>query len=103
MHVDDAAAACYFLMQEYEDPSIINIGTGKDDTIADLALLVKKITGFTGKLVFDESKPDGTPRKLLNTEKINGLGWQPVIGLEEGIRKTYADFSEHYGHYIKKS
>ena len=101
MHVDDLANACFFLMQEYEQPEIINIGSGKDNTIAELALLVKEITGFTGGLVFDKSKPDGTPRKLLDVEKINALGWKAAIELDEGIRTVYADFVERYEYYIK--
>lgn len=100
LHVDDMARACFFLMEGYEDPSIINIGWGKDDTIADIALLVKKITGFTGDIVFDETKPDGTPRKLLNVDKINVLGWEAEIPLEEGIRRTYEDFVERYEDYV---
>ena len=101
LHVDDLANACFFLMQEYEQPEIINIGLGKDNTIAELASLVKEITGFTGDLVFDKSKPDGTPRKLLDVEKINGLGWKAAIGLEEGIRRTYKDFAERYEYYTR--
>jgi GDP-L-fucose synthase len=100
LHVDDLAVACLFLMEEYEHPEIINIGSGTDNTIAEMAQLIKKITGYTGKLVFDESKPDGTPRKLLNVDKINALGWHAEIGLEEGIRSTYADFANRYEFYI---
>jgi GDP-L-fucose synthase len=100
LHVDDLAVACLFLMEEYEHPEIINIGSGTDNTIAEMAQLIKKITGYTGKLVFDESKPDGTPRKLLNVDKINALGWHAEIGLEEGIRSTYADFATRYEFYI---
>jgi GDP-L-fucose synthase len=100
LHVDDLAEACYFLMQEYEKPEIINIGSGKDHTIAEIALLIKKITGFSGKLVFDESKPDGTPRKLLNVDRLNAMGWQADIELEEGIRNTYEDFANRYQFYI---
>jgi GDP-L-fucose synthase len=100
LHVDDAAAACLFLMQEYEKPEIINIGSGTDKTITEIALLIKEISGFTGNLVFDDSKPDGTARKLLNTDKINALGWQAAIGLEEGIRSTCEDFANRYQFYI---
>lgn len=99
LHVDDLAAACFFLMQRYEDPAIINIGSGKDNTIAEMALLIKEITGFNGELVFDDSKPDGTPRKLLNVDKLTTLGWQATIGLEEGIRDTYVDFADRYKFY----
>lgn len=99
LHVDDLTTACFFLMQRYEDPAIINIGSGKDNTIAEMALLIKEITGFDGELVFDSSKPDGTPRKLLNVDKLTALGWQATIGLEEGIRDTYVDFADRYKFY----
>jgi GDP-L-fucose synthase len=102
MYVDDAANACYFLMQEYESPEIINIGTGKDTTISSLALLIKEITGYPGELIFDHTKPDGTPRKLLNIDKILALGWFPQFTLREGIKKTYADFVLQYDRYTKK-
>ena len=102
LHVDDAAEACYFLMQEYDEPEIINVGLGQDHTIADMALLIKKIIGFNGKLVFDHTKPDGTPRKLLNVDKINALGWHASIELEDGIAHTYKDFSEKYQTYISE-
>ncbi len=101
LYVDDMAAACLFLMQQYEDPSIINIGTGSDISIGNLAELIKDITGFNGALVFDESKPDGTLRKLLNVDKMNTLGWKAEIGLEEGIGRTYADFVERYEYYCR--
>ncbi|MBA2250513.1 MAG: GDP-L-fucose synthase [Chitinophagaceae bacterium] len=100
LHVDDAANACFFLMENYEHTEIINIGLGKDNTIAEIALLIKEITRFEGKLVFDESKPDGTPRKLLNVDKINALGWHSQIDLENGIRNTYTDFEERYDYYV---
>ncbi|MGG9972087.1 GDP-L-fucose synthase family protein [Ferruginibacter sp. SUN002] len=103
LYVDDAAKACLFLMDQYESPEIINIGWGKDNTIAELAELIKKITGFSGKLIFDHSKPDGTPRKLLNVDKINDLGWKASIDLEEGISTTYKDFSEKYDYYISRT
>jgi GDP-L-fucose synthase len=102
LHVDDAADACLFLMDAYDEPDIINVGIGKDNTISDMALMIGKITGFTGKLVFDHSKPDGTPRKLLNVDKINALGWHSSIGLEEGIKHTYEDFTEKYQYYTNK-
>ena len=101
LHVDDAAMACYFLMQKYESSEIINIGSGMDYTIREMALLIKKITGYQGSLLFDENKPDGTPRKLLDVEKINRLGWQSVIQLEEGLRGTYINFEKNYHKYIK--
>lgn len=102
LHVDDAADACLFLMEEYEEPEIINIGVGEDITIADIALLIKDIVGFEGKLVFDHSKPDGTPRKLLNVDKLHALGWRQSMGIEEGIKHTYEDFISNYERYVKK-
>ncbi|MEO6456609.1 MAG: GDP-L-fucose synthase [Ginsengibacter sp.] len=102
LHVDDAADACLFLMEEYEEPEIINIGVGKDNTIAEMALLIKYITNFNGKLVFDHSKPDGTPRKLLNVDKINALGWHSAIALEDGIRNSYENFVEKYQYYTQE-
>jgi len=89
LHVDDLADACLFLMLAYDSNEIINIGTGKDITIRELAEIVKGITGFQGKIVWDITKPDGTPRKLLDTSKIQALGWQPKITLAEGIKLTY--------------
>jgi len=103
LHVDDAADACLFLMQEYDEPEIINVGIGKDSTIAEIAMLIKKITGFNGKLVFDHAKPDGTPQKLLNVDKINALGWRHTHELEEGIRHSYDDFVENYDRYVDKN
>jgi GDP-L-fucose synthase len=95
LHADDAAAACYFLMQNYEGNEIVNVGLGKDHTITDLAILIKQVIGYNGELVFDRSKPDGTFRKLLSVDKINKLGWYASIGLEEGISSTYEDFCHH--------
>lgn len=89
LHVDDLAAACLFLLENYDNPGIINIGTGTDLTIRELAELICDVVGFEGELVFDSSKPDGTPRKLLDVSKINSLGWKPTIPLREGIGQTY--------------
>lgn len=89
LHVDDLASACYFLMENYNDPAIINIGTGKDISIAEMAVMIKNISGYQGNLVFDTSMPDGTYRKLLDVSKLAQLGWKPGISFEEGIRKTY--------------
>jgi GDP-L-fucose synthase len=100
LHVDDAAMACYYLMQRYESPEIVNIGAGDDHTIKEMALLLKKITGFNGQLIFDESKPDGTMRKLLDVSKLNALGWKCSIELEEGLRNTYENFKQNYLYYI---
>lgn len=91
LHVDDLAEACIFLMNTYNDKSIINVGTGTDISIKDLAVLIKDIVGFKGELIFDTSKPDGTPRKLLNVDKINSLGWKHRINLEEGIKLVYQE------------
>ncbi|MGA7616346.1 MAG: GDP-L-fucose synthase [Thermoanaerobaculia bacterium] len=90
LHVDDLAAACILLMDVYEQPQTINVGTGEDVTIAELAELMKGVTGFEGAIEYDPSKPDGTPRKLLDVSRIRALGWTPRVGLEEGLRETYA-------------
>jgi GDP-L-fucose synthase len=95
LHVDDLADAACFLMERYDSPAIINVGVGEDITIAALADLVKEIVAFEGTVEFDRSKPDGTPRKLLDTSKLKGLGWRPRIGLAEGIRSTYAWYLEN--------
>jgi GDP-L-fucose synthase len=92
LFADDLADACYFLMQNYHDKELINIGTGADLTIRELALLVKDVVDFTGNLVFDISKPDGTPRKLMDVSKLHGLGWNHKISLKEGIALAYADY-----------
>lgn len=89
LHVDDLADACFFLMQNYNGEWALNIGTGEDISIAELAELIKGISGFKGKLVFDSSKPDGTPRKLLDVSRIHSLGWKHRINLEEGIRSIW--------------
>jgi GDP-L-fucose synthase len=89
MHVDDAADACPFLMKNYNEPGLVNIGVGNDLTIKELAELIKKITGFEGSIVFDASKPDGTPRKLMDVSKLNALGWKATISLQEGIKNVY--------------
>lgn len=91
LHSDDLADACLFLMEHYNDPEIINIGVGKDISIGEMAEMIKGITGYDGKLVFDTSMPDGTFQKLLDVSKLNALGWQPKIGFEEGVRKTYQE------------
>lgn len=88
LFVDDLAEACVFLMHNYNDTEFVNIGTGLDVTIKELAETIKEIVGFSGNLVFDDSKPDGTPRKLLNVSKINNLGWKYKVDLKNGIEKT---------------
>ena len=96
LHADDLADACYFLMQRYNDPGFVNIGIGKDISIHDLALLIKKVIGYAGEIRQDTSKPDGTPRKLMDVGKLTALGWEARIPLEEGIRQAYADFVQAY-------
>lgn len=95
LHVDDMASATVFLMREYDDPGCINVGCGEDVTIADLAEAVQRAVGFEGRIEFDRSKPDGTPRKLLDVSKLTRLGWKPSISLEAGIRETYRWFLSH--------
>ena len=95
LHVDDLADACMFLLQEYDDPEIVNIGVGDDLTIGGLADMVRDVVGFEGEIVYDASKPDGTPRKLVDTSKINSLGWQATTGLREGIENTYRWFLDN--------
>jgi GDP-L-fucose synthase len=92
LHADDLASACIFLLENYDDEIAVNVGTGKDLSIKDLAELIKEIVGFDGAIEWDSSKPDGTPRKLLDVSRITALGWSPSIGLEEGIRSTYEWF-----------
>jgi GDP-L-fucose synthase len=89
LHVDDLAAAACFLMENYNSPDLLNVGVGEDLTIADLASLVARIVGYTGLIVFDSSRPDGTPRKLLDVSRIHALGWQARIPLDQGIASTY--------------
>lgn len=89
LHVDDLAEACFFLMQNYNEPQFINAGSGSDVTIGELAEMIKNITGYQGALIFNPEKPDGTPRKLLDSSRINKLGWKPQISLTEGIADTY--------------
>ena len=92
LHVDDLAEACLFLMENYSSPDIINVGWGKDISISELADAVKNVVGFEGEIVFDTSKPDGTPRKLLDTSRMHALGWAPSIALSDGLASTYEAF-----------
>lgn len=92
LFADDLADACYYLMENYNEPNLINIGTGEDLTIKDLALAIKKTVGFEGELVFDTSKPDGTPRKLMDVSKLHNLGWKHQVELEEGLKLAYNDY-----------
>lgn len=92
LYVDDLADACVFLMNNYSGNETVNVGTGKEVTIKELAETVKKVVGYEGKLTFDTTKPDGTPRKLLDVSKLEQLGWKYSVELEEGVRKAYDDF-----------
>lgn len=94
LHVDDLADACLFLMSNYDEKGLVNIGWGDDVTILELARLIKQIVGYEGELNFDKTKPDGTPRKLMDVTKLNRLGWKASIGLEEGIKKVYEEIKE---------
>ena len=97
MHVDDLADACYFLMQQFDEPGFVNVGVGEDLSILALAELISDVVGYEGGITHDLSKPDGTPRKLMDVSKINGLGWSARIGLREGIERVYSDFVEQVG------
>lgn len=94
LHVDDMAEACVFLMEHYSDAEHVNVGCGKDGTIMELARMVAHVVGYTGQIVTDPAKPDGTPQKLLDTRKINALGWAPRIDLQKGLESTYTWFCE---------
>lgn len=96
LFADDLADACFYLMQNYNEPNLINVGTGEDLSIKNLALLIKEIIGFEGELVFDNSKPDGTPRKLMDVSKLHGKGWKHKINLPDGIALAYQDFLEKF-------
>lgn len=95
LHVDDLASASVFLLENYDSPDTINVGVGEDLSIRELAELLADVIGYEGELVQDTSKPDGTPRKVLDVSRLKGLGWEPRIGLREGIAETYAWFLEH--------
>jgi GDP-L-fucose synthase len=95
LHVDDLADACLHLMKNYNEEIFVNVGCGSDISIKDLAHLVKEIIGFEGDLIFDTTKPDGTPRKLMDVSKLKSFGWSPKIGLEDGIKSVYSDLLNH--------
>jgi GDP-L-fucose synthase len=95
LHVDDCADACVFLLRNYDSPEIVNIGVGEDMTIRTFAETLAKVIGWSGEFVYDSARPDGTPRKLVDTTRINGLGWRARIGLEDGLRSAYAWFVEN--------
>ncbi len=92
LFADDLADACFYLMENYDGASLVNIGSGEDISIKDLALLIKKVVGFKGELQFDTSKPDGTPKKLMDVSKLHAVGWKQKVQLEDGIRLAYEDF-----------
>jgi GDP-L-fucose synthase len=92
LYVDDLADACFFLMQNYNEPGLVNVGTGRDLTIMELAELVQRVTGYDGSIRRDLSKPDGTPRKLLDVSKLEAMGWKARVSLEEGIRRLYREY-----------
>jgi GDP-L-fucose synthase len=95
LHVDDCASACLFLLKKYDSPEIINVGSGEDITIRELAELVCDVVGFNGELTWDKTKPDGTPRKLLDISKLRALGWTPSISLRDGVIQSYDWFLKH--------
>ena len=97
LHSDDLASACLFLMEHYDSPEIINIGWGQDCTIRELAEMIAETVGYTGTLKWDDSRPDGTPRKVLDNRKLSALGWEPKISLQEGLRLTYHWYLENHG------
>ena len=97
LFADDLGDACVFLMEQYNEAGFINVGTGEDLSIAELAGLVREIVGYQGELLYDRTKPDGTPRKLMDVSKLHRLGWKHHTGLREGIRKAYLDFQEKRG------
>jgi len=95
LYVDDLADAVCFLMENYDSPEIINVGVGEDIAIAELAKLVRDVVGYSGEITFDSSKPDGTPRKLMDVSRLHGLGWQATTGLKQGIQETYSWYLEN--------
>ena len=96
LHSDDLADAVLFLMENYDDSEIVNVGCGKDQTIKELAETIQEVVGYTGHLKFDSTRPDGTPQKILDISKINSLGWKPTISLREGLKQVYQWYTEQY-------
>ena len=96
LHTDDLAEACIYLMKEYNEPGLVNIGCGEDISIKGLAELIKDIVGYQGAIEFDTSKPDGTPRKLMDVSKLASFGWKARIGLREGIEAVYAEYVRNF-------
>src|SRR5205814_893143 len=101
LHVDELADACAFLLKQQNPPDLINIGLGTDVTIKELTELVAQVVGFQGRITWDATKPDGTPRKLMDVSRLTALGWKARVGLREGVEKTYASFlAEHAAHTL---
>jgi GDP-L-fucose synthase len=96
LYIDDMAEACYICMSEYNDSEIINIGTGSDITIKELTEIIAKVIDYRGEIIWDTSKPNGTPRKVMNVDKLKSLGWSPKVGIRQGIYQTYEWFKENY-------
>jgi len=103
LHVDDMAAACVLLLREYESPQPINVGSGSEVTIAELATLLARVTGFTGRIVFDPSRPDGMPRKLMDSSRLRALGWVPEIALEDGVRDVLSWYVKQRSHLAARA
>ncbi len=97
LHVDDCAEACVFLMDRYSDPMIVNVGAGKEITIADLAVLIAEVVGYRGEIHWDRTKPDGMPRKLMDCSRIHAFGWKPAITLPDGLRQAYGWYRQRVG------
>ncbi len=96
LHADDLADACFFLMEQYNEPGLVNIGTGEDLEIGELALLIKDIVGYTGEIHHDLTKPDGTPRKLMDVSKLHNFGWKAAISLPDGLRRVYEEYKKQH-------
>ena len=96
LHSDDLAEACLLLLEKYSEEEHINVGSGHELSIGELAELSAEVVGYTGRIVWDTSKPDGTPRKLMGGTRMEALGWRPAIGLREGVERAYAEFCEQY-------
>lgn len=101
LHADDMANAAVFLMENYSDSKPINVGSQKEIRIIDVARLVARVVGYEGEIITDSSKPDGTPRKLVDSSRLHAMGWYPQVKLEEGLQSVYNDFIQNYNHYIK--
>jgi GDP-L-fucose synthase len=103
LHVDDLAEACYFLMNNYNETGFVNVGSGEDISILELARMIKEIVGYKGDIVADVTKPDGTPRKLMDVSKIKSLGWSPTISLEDGIRQVFQELEGSDFKFIREA